>query len=98
MAIAKHYNVPVVMVAGDDKPIAEAKDVLGDVETFVVKEHIASWTAKCHPPRESGRRIREAFPNGLKRSQDFKPFQIDGQVKLGIEFTSMSAVRLDRRP
>ena len=93
-AIAGYYDVPVVMVAGDDKVAREAGAVLGDVETAVVKEGIDRWTAKCYPPQETGRRIREAAENALKRLKDFKPFQIDRQIKLEIEFMSTSEASL----
>ncbi len=93
-AIAGYYNVPVVMVTGDDKLAREAEDVLGDVETAVVKEGIDRWTAKCYPPQETARRIKEAAKGALARLKEFKPFNLDGKVKLEIEFMSTSEASL----
>jgi D-amino peptidase len=67
---------------------------LEDVETAVVKEGIDRWTAKCYPPQESGRRIREAAKGALEKLGDFKPYRINGQVKLEIEFMSTSEAAL----
>ncbi|MBW2056561.1 MAG: M55 family metallopeptidase [Deltaproteobacteria bacterium] len=93
-AIAGYYDVPVVMVAGDDKVTREAKSVLGNVETAVVKEGIDRWTARCYPPKETGRRIREAAGNALKKLNQFKPLKVEGEVKLEIEFMSTSEAAL----
>ena len=92
--IAGYYNIPVVMVSGDDKLVREAKNVLGDVETAVVKEGIDRWTARCYSPKESARRITDAARNALKRLNDFKPFRVSGKVKFEIEFMSTSEAAL----
>src|SRR5699024_7364981 len=44
-AIAGHYGVPVLMVSGDDMLKEEAEEVLGSVETAVVKKSIDRWSA-----------------------------------------------------
>lgn len=93
-SIAGYYNVPVVMVSGDDKVVRETKDLLEDVEAAIVKKGIDRWTAKYYPPHESGRRIKEAAKGALERLGDFKPFRINGQVKLEIEFMSTSEAAL----
>src|SRR5699024_12840651 len=46
-AIAGHYGVPVLMVSGDDMLKEEAEEVLGSVETAVVKKSIDRWSARC---------------------------------------------------
>jgi D-amino peptidase len=42
-AIAGHFNVPVIMVSGDDQVVKETTALLGDVEGAVVK-----WASGFH--------------------------------------------------
>ncbi len=45
--IAAESGVPVIMVSGDDKLCAEAKEWLGDVEAAMVKQGIGRQSALC---------------------------------------------------
>jgi len=45
-AIAGHFNVPVIMISGDDAIIKEATALLGDIEGAVVK-----WAYGCRSPK-----------------------------------------------
>jgi D-amino peptidase len=84
--LAGHYGVPVVLVTGDDKVSREAKELLGTVETAVVKEGISRYSANCLPPDQSSARIREAAKRALSLNID--PYQPKKPVKLAIEFQS----------
>lgn len=85
-ALAGHYDVPVVLVTGDDKVATEARALLGIVSTAVVKEGISRYSAKCLTPEESGARIRQAAKEALgMAAETYKP---EFPVKLDVEFTS----------
>jgi D-amino peptidase len=49
-AIAGHFNVPVIMISGDDAIVKEATDLLGNVEGAVVKWAISFHSAKTLTP------------------------------------------------
>jgi D-amino peptidase len=73
--LAAHLGVPVGLVTGDDKTVAEATDELGEdeVETAMVKTGIDRFSAECLSPEESQTTIREAATRALERvdSGDF---------------------------
>ena len=48
-SVCGHFNVPVVMISGDQTVCAEARDFFGDVETAVVKKAIGRMAAECLP-------------------------------------------------
>ncbi|MCL5256455.1 MAG: M55 family metallopeptidase [Chloroflexi bacterium] len=87
-AIAGHYNVPVVMIAGDDAATKEAREYLGEVETVAVKSGIDRWTAKCLTPSASGKLIREATAKALANLSRFQPFKVTTPVKFELELFS----------
>jgi D-amino peptidase len=74
-AFAGHYDVPVVMVSGDHATAQEAREVLGDVETAVVKWGIGRNRAKCLSPSKARERIRETMRRALDSIHKFKPFK-----------------------
>jgi D-amino peptidase len=76
-AFAGHYGVPVLMVSGDAAAGAEARELLGEVETAVVKWGIGRNRAKCLPPERAHERIREAAGAAVRRAGEeaFRPFR-----------------------
>ncbi len=48
-AVAGHFNVPVIMLTGDQTACAQASDLLGNIETAVVKTAISRMAAECLP-------------------------------------------------
>ena len=88
-SIAGHFNVPVAMIAGDDKVVGEASDLLGNVEAAVVKKGVSRYTADCLTPCESSRVIREKAKNALENLKDYSPYTVGKPVKIEVEFTSV---------
>jgi D-amino peptidase len=50
-AIAGHFDVPVILISGDDAIVMEATDLLGNIEGAVVKWAISFHSAKTLTPR-----------------------------------------------
>lgn len=92
--LAGYFGVPVVLVTGDDKVAREAVDLLGDVETAIVKEGMDRYVAKCLTPEESAIKIRESAESALKRVKKFKPYKAETPIKFEVELisTAMAAV------
>ncbi len=85
-ALAGLWNVPVALVTGDDKVAAEARALLPDVETVVVKYGISRRSAELLPRSEVDRRLQEGVRNGLKRWRDgaLKPWRLQEPVHLTV--------------
>jgi len=85
-AIAGHFNVPVIMVSGDDVVVKETTALLGDVEGAVVKWASGFHSAKTIMPEAAYQLIREKAKKAVGRVKDFKPYKLAGPVKLDVRF------------
>src|SRR5699024_10282788 len=80
--------VPVLMVSGDDMLQKEARDVLGNIETAVVKTAIDRWSARCLSMERAHQEITSKAKNAVQRIEHFSPYNITGPVEFDIEWTS----------
>lgn len=85
-AIAGHFGVPVVLVAGDGAICLQAREVLGDVETAAVKEGIGKAARMLHPEKAQAL-IRERAEAALKDRGKYKPYRPKAPYTLEIVFT-----------
>ena len=93
-AIAGDFGVPVVFVSGDQTIAQEARELLGPIETAVVKHAIGFNSAEMISPEESQRLIREGVRRGVDRRAEIKPYRISHPVKLGIRFNDVVIAEL----
>ena len=87
-AMCGHFDVPVIMVSGDQAVCREATNLLGNVETAVVKEATGRMAAHCLAPEVAQERIREAASRAVGRLQDGdvpEPLRMSTPVTLTIE-------------
>lgn len=89
-ALAGAYNVPIIMVSGDDMLSNEAKKYFGDVETAVVKYAIDRWSARCLSYERAHGIIQDSARTAVSRLTSFQPKVYDGPVEIEIEWTSSS--------
>jgi D-amino peptidase len=88
-AIAGHFNVPVIMISGDDVIVKEAQAMLGNIEGAAVKEAIGFHSAKTLMPDAAYALIRAKVTNAmarLKRPGEFKPYKIKEPTTLDLRF------------
>ena len=85
-AIAGHFNVPVIMVSGDDAVVKETQALLGDVEGAVVKWATGFHSARTIMPEASYQMIREKVLKAVRRIKDFKPYKLAGPIQLDVRF------------
>lgn len=68
-AVCGHFNVPILMVSGDQTVCAEVRDWFGDVETAIVKTATGRFAADCLPPAVTQELIYQAANRAIKRLQ-----------------------------
>ncbi|MBB1094251.1 M55 family metallopeptidase [Rhodopseudomonas palustris] len=91
--IAGYYKVPVIMISGDDTTCREARELLPEIETAVVKEAIGSYAGICFHPSYCQQLIYETTKNTLARGIRVQPLTLPtGEVTMEIRFTTSSAV------
>jgi D-amino peptidase len=85
-AIAGHFNVPVIMISGDDAIVKEASELLGGIEGAVVKWAIGFHSARTLMPEAAYELIRQKVKQAIGRIKDFKPYKIKAPVQLDVRF------------
>lgn len=85
-AIAGHFNVPVIMVSGDDAAVKEVTELLGDVEGAVVKWNYGFHSAISMMPEAAYDLIREKAKKAVGRIKAFKPYKLKTPVQLDVRF------------
>ena len=85
-AIAGHFNVPVVVMSGDDAAIAEVRKALGNVEAAETKRTLGFHSASTITPEASGRLIADRVRAAFARRGDFKPYRIGGPITVDVSF------------
>jgi D-amino peptidase len=87
-AIAGHFNVPVIMVSGDDAVVKEVTALLGDIEGAVVKWAYGFHSARTLTPEAAYDVIREKVKRAISRVKEFKPYKLATPVQLDVRFKS----------
>jgi len=88
-ALAGHFGVPVLMISGDQTACAQAVELLGALETAVVKQATGFASAECLPLKIAYQLIREAASRAglrLKAGNVPEPFVVAEPVRVTIEF------------
>jgi D-amino peptidase len=88
-ATCGHFCVPVILISGDQTACAEAVDLLGEVETAIVKRATGRFAAECLPPEASQKLIQEAAARAVRRldaGQAPQPLQVQKPVTLAVEW------------
>jgi D-amino peptidase len=85
-AIAGHFNVPVVMISGDDAVVKEARAALGDIEAATVKWAYGFHSARTLTPEAACDLIRQKARRGVERARDLKPWKVAEPTTLDLRF------------
>lgn len=84
-AYAAHFGVPVIMVSGDDKTAAEAKEDIG-VECAVVKYSMARESTRCLHPQKAKDIITKHAEYATKNAKKYRPFIQSLPATVGLTF------------
>jgi D-amino peptidase len=104
--VAGAYNVPLVMVSGDEAACVEARQFFQPVETAIVKRGMGRNRAELVSLEEARNRIREAARKSIGIVKNARPFVPSKPMEIILEFTradycdgaaSRGAERIDAR-
>ncbi len=87
-AIAGHFGVPVIMISGDDAAVAEAQEIIGDIEGAVVKWNYGFHSARTLTPAAAYKLIGAKVTAAIARLDSFEPFVMSVPVTLDVRFKS----------
>jgi D-amino peptidase len=101
-ALAGHYGVPVIMATGDQTACSQMVELLGDLETAVVKQATGRFAAECLALAVTQGMIAEAASRAVGRLLEGDvpdPFVLDTPVRVTVEFfTSDMADKASKIP
>jgi D-amino peptidase len=90
-ALAGFYEVPVIMVTGDQNACKQTVELLGEMETAVVKKATSRYSAECLPLEVTHKLILEAARKAVSNLQNGnapKPYLVDTPVLVTVELRS----------
>ena len=90
-ALAGHFDVPVIMASGDQTACKQMSELLGELETAVVKHASGRFAAECLPPPVTQELIYAAAKRAVERlaKDDVPdPFVVDTPIRVTVEFFS----------
>lgn len=79
-AMAGDLGMPMIMVSGDQAACEQAKKLIPDIETAVVKHGTGRFSAWCLSPRKSRELIARTMERAVKKWDRVAPFAIKGPV------------------
>ena len=86
-AIAGFFNVPVVMISGDEETCGQAKAILGPSITAVaVKKAVGRYAAEMRPLEEARQSLAQGAREALVNRGKVKPFRLDPPYRFELEF------------
>jgi D-amino peptidase len=83
-ALAGYFGVPVVLATGDQSVVEEARALLGEVETVVVKQAYGLTAARSLAPTKVHELIRKAASTAVEKGG--VPFIVDKPIRLTASF------------
>lgn len=86
--VAGTFQVPVLLVTGDDKVCKEAEELFDTVYTVAVKTALSRFAAKCLHPEKAGELIRAKAEKAVSDIQSFKPLTMEGPYRLEADVVS----------
>lgn len=90
-AVCGHFDVPVLMVSGDQALAAEARAWLPQAECAIVKTATGRNSGICLPPAQSHVVIRDAAQRAVeacKAGTGQQPLRLPAPLRLGVTFKS----------
>ncbi len=93
-AIAGHFGVPVIMISGDDAAVAEAQELIGDIEGAVVKWNYSFHSARTLTPEAAYQVIRDGVTAAIARLDSFQPFVMSRPMTLDVRFKNYRPVEM----
>lgn len=86
--LAGYYNVPLLLVAGDDQAAKEAEELVKGITTAAVKTSISRSSVKSLSPKKAGELLTKQVETALQNRQKIQPLVPPERPVLRIEFTN----------
>ncbi|MDI6697668.1 MAG: M55 family metallopeptidase [Candidatus Saccharicenans sp.] len=88
-AVAGHFEVPVILVCGDQNVVKEARENFPGVETAMTKQSLGFLSAMSPHPKVVQAEIRKKAEQAVRKIKEIKPFMVQKPVLLEIAFKNI---------
>ena len=89
--VAGHFDVPVVLVTGDETAVAQTRQLLGEQVVGVPVKQGLSTTAAIHVhPAVARERIREGAKEAIETLADARPYKLPAGAVVELDFDHQS--------
>lgn len=93
-ATAAHFDVPIIMVSGDDAYAEHAQSVFGDIEIATVKSACSFTSTRTLLPADACELIKHKVKAALNRIEDFKPYHLELPVTVEVNCVKRKSAEL----
>lgn len=91
-ALAGHFNVPVVLISGDEAACDEARALLPKILAVPVKKGLGAYAAECLHPKQAQNLIYQSARKAISQASSWASFIVSQPTRLEVRFTTASAV------
>ncbi len=91
---AGHFDVPVIMVSGDNAYIKHAREVLGDIETVTTKWVASTTSARTLLPGNARQQISQRVKDALDSIHRFQPLRLTAPITVELTCVNRKAAEI----
>lgn len=87
--IAGYFNIPVIMVSGDQAIAAEAEGLLPEIETAIVKQAFGYFSGCCPAPEQTQALLKQKARKAVEKflaGESSAPLKIAAPIDIEVEF------------
>ena len=87
--IAGHFEIPVILVSGDQAIAAEAKALVPEIETAIVKQATGYFSGCCPTPEQTQALLKQKTKKAVEHflaEKTFVPLKITAPIDVEVEF------------
>lgn len=88
--LAGYYGVPVVFISGDQAVAEEAKGLIPNITTAIVKWGLSRSAARCLHPKKAQELIKRKAAEALQNLGKVKPFKFDPPIEVELKVRSVA--------
>jgi D-amino peptidase len=92
-ALAGYYEVPTVLVSGDDHVCADMLEWCPAIETAQTKISITRYAARCLPLNEARTNIKEAARRAVTGLENHRPLKLQAPITLEVRWRNNQTAR-----
>lgn len=81
------YQVPVIMVSGDNRIAEEARELIPGISTAVVKQAVSRTSALCLSREDATAELKQKTKEALSNLQQIEPLKTEKPLEMAIQFS-----------